>query len=399
MQQFCNVRSVNLRWMMQESRMDEENPIAGAGKHLFIAGTGRAGTSFLVRYLNELGLDTHLGRHAAASGWDENANAGLEDAPFLGTSTDLPYVVKFPYLYACIDELIASGTFRPDAVIIPIRDLAEAAISRSVVERRAVHQSAVWMSERDSSWEQWAHVPGGIIYSLNPIDQGRLLAVGFHHLVQRLVAADIPIVFIAFPRLIEDGRYLFNKLRPLLPPTANETSACAAHERLADTAKVRVGPELTVTERVAQPHTANVMSYPSHAALDAIALRRELRRLRRQISEMHNQVARSAEQFSQERLAAGEEMQRQLDTVGKMEAALAEATASGQQLRHENKEATEKIVQLLEQSALDRREAVEVMGTLARIYASFSWRITRPYRRVGFVARQAIRWLRVSAFP
>ena len=41
--------------------MDDENPVRR--RHLLIAGTGRAGTSFLVRYLAELGLDTHLGRH------------------------------------------------------------------------------------------------------------------------------------------------------------------------------------------------------------------------------------------------------------------------------------------------------------------------------------------------
>ena len=44
-------------------------------RHLFIAGTGRAGTSFLVRYLTALGLDTRLTRHGE-EGWDEEAHAG-----------------------------------------------------------------------------------------------------------------------------------------------------------------------------------------------------------------------------------------------------------------------------------------------------------------------------------
>ena len=46
--------------------------------HLVIAGTGRAGTSFLVRYLHQLGLETELaGAHRRPS-WDAMANAGLE---------------------------------------------------------------------------------------------------------------------------------------------------------------------------------------------------------------------------------------------------------------------------------------------------------------------------------
>jgi hypothetical protein len=62
-----------------------------------IAGTGRAGTSFLVRYLAEIGLNTHLSTQGETS-WDESANAGLEDDPILARPEDLPYVVKFPWL-------------------------------------------------------------------------------------------------------------------------------------------------------------------------------------------------------------------------------------------------------------------------------------------------------------
>ena len=49
------------------------------GAHLAIAGTGRAGTSFLVRYLTELGLDTHLARHGEDGSWDEVPQCGIGD--------------------------------------------------------------------------------------------------------------------------------------------------------------------------------------------------------------------------------------------------------------------------------------------------------------------------------
>src|ERR1700760_617130 len=113
----------------------KENP--AVRRHLLIAGTGRAGTSFLVRYLAELGLDMHLGRRGESPAWDEDANAGLEDAPFLTPDPDLPYVIKCPGLYNFIDDVLTDRTFIPDAVIIPVRDLAEAVTSRCVVQQRA----------------------------------------------------------------------------------------------------------------------------------------------------------------------------------------------------------------------------------------------------------------------
>jgi hypothetical protein len=49
---------------------------------MLIAGTGRAGTSFLVRYLSALGLETEIER-SGQSQWDDVANAGLETMPLL----------------------------------------------------------------------------------------------------------------------------------------------------------------------------------------------------------------------------------------------------------------------------------------------------------------------------
>ena len=53
---------------------------------------------------------------------------------------------------------------------------------------------------------------GGIIYSLDAIDQERLLAVKFARLVQALVKRDITLIFLDFPRIVEDAEYLFRKV-------------------------------------------------------------------------------------------------------------------------------------------------------------------------------------------
>ena len=125
-------------------------------RHLLIAGTGRAGTSFLVRYLTQLGLDTHLSRFGSSAAWDDRANAGLENVP-LGREEDLPYVIKSPFTYQLIHDMLARKTYEFDAVVIPMRDLVEAAASRSIVEMQAMHRSAPWMTDTSSDC---AHASG-----------------------------------------------------------------------------------------------------------------------------------------------------------------------------------------------------------------------------------------------
>jgi hypothetical protein len=243
--------------------------------HLLIAGTGRAGTSFLVRYLTELGLDTNLSRAGASAVWDDRANAGLEDLPLPGGEA-LPYVIKSPWTWELVDELLTRSDIRLDAVVIPMRDLTEAAASRCILELQAQHERFPWMAELERTWEHVGHTPGGMVFSTSPVDQARLLAVGLHHLLERLVKADIPLVFLAFPRLIEDPAYLYRKLQPVLPETISLEAGLAAHRSTADPSKVRVGGE---TEAGAAPGFS--LSGPTHAQLDRAALQRLLAEARR----------------------------------------------------------------------------------------------------------------------
>lgn len=212
---------------------------SGVKSHLLIAGTGRAGTSFLVTYLTELGLDTHLSRHPEAE-LDEFANAGLEDIPVAGDISGMPYVIKTPWLYEFIDQVLADKNFHIDAVIIPIRDLMDAAASRTIVELQLIHRSIPWMKSLDRPWKTWGTTPGGQIYSLDPADQARLLAVGFHYLIERLTSADVPIVLLSFPRMVEDPYYLFSKLQPHLPGQITAEEGLRAFKKSANPDKVAV---------------------------------------------------------------------------------------------------------------------------------------------------------------
>ena len=277
-------RQLNPKWPPspeRQARPAHQSP----ERHLIIAGTGRAGTSFLVRYLTELGLDTTLARNGERAGWDSEANAGLENLLFSGA--DLPYVVKSPWIGEYIDQVLNEKQFKIDAFIVPVRDLVEAAASRVVLEQRAIHQHNPWMADQlDRTWETYGHTAGGLVYSLNPLDQARLLAVQFHQLVLKVAEAGIPLVFPVFPRIASDWDYLHKCLQPILPPEITEDLARATHGRVADAAKVRVTGEIGKEGSTNVIYRSEVKSgphYPSLTEIDNIALRREIGRLRQEM--------------------------------------------------------------------------------------------------------------------
>jgi hypothetical protein len=265
-------------------RSQEALPTRPKRRHLLIAGTGRAGTSFLVRFLTELGMDTHISRFGE-NPWNQAAQAGLEDLPVAAGLENLPHVFKSPWAYQLIEQMLADPAIELQAVIIPMRDLAEAAASRSIVELQAIHGQAPWMARIGRTWQDWGVTNGGVVFSLNPVDQARLLALGFHHLVNRLVLAEVPLIFVAFPRLVQDADYLFGKLRPLIPASITLEQARRSHSRIADASLARVGRELRRTGERKQEPAGSASAMPTLEELDNIALRRELVRLRDELAE------------------------------------------------------------------------------------------------------------------
>lgn len=250
--------------------------------HLLIAGTGRAGTSFLVRYLAEAGLETHLQARGEQAVWYDEVNAGLEDLPISGVSGPMPYVIKSPATAEVIDDVLTDPEIVLDTVIVPVRDLTEAASSRVITELAALHRTTPWMTRLSKTWSVQGHTPAGVLYSLDPLDQARILAVGFHRLIERLVATGTPIVFLSFPRFVLDENYLWTQLKPLLEPAVDRERARRAYAAIADRRKVRTGDELAV----AAGHTPAEENGDRLASLDRIALARELDRVRGELARL-----------------------------------------------------------------------------------------------------------------
>jgi len=167
-----------------------------ARRHIIISGTGRAGTTFLVQLLTELGLDTGFPKDQAI---DTNSRAGMElDL----RDPNSPYIVKSPWLCDYLDELLEEGDVLVEHAIIPMRDLYAAAQSRRHVASTAP--------------ENPGGVPGGLWHTTNPQDQEVILTGRLYKLIYALARYDVPISFLLFPKFIHDPEYLFSKLKFLL---------------------------------------------------------------------------------------------------------------------------------------------------------------------------------------
>ena len=246
----------------------------GAGeprRHLLIAGPGRSGTTLLVRVLSSLGMETHLDVQGDDD-YDGVANAGLEDE--LGR-TNAPYVVKSPFAYQLLDHVLSSGEVVLDHAIVPVRNLRDAAASRIIAELQWVNSSpdlAAAVERSGATWEHRGSHAGGVTYSLEPLDQERILAVGFARLMETLVKHDVPTILLDFPRFAHDPGYLAERLQPLRPDISIDTIA-AVLDDVVDEAKIRVGREL---DGELAAHEVGVSDRPTLDELDNVALRRVL---------------------------------------------------------------------------------------------------------------------------
>ena len=167
--------------------------------HVIISGTGRSGTTFLVQLLTELGLDTGFGD--PNSGVFENCRAGMERDL---RATDAPYIVKDPALCDYLDDVLKQGQIKIDMAIVPVRDLFSAAESRRSVSRNS----------DPSLFPEGA--PGGLWCTDAPEKQEAVLTAKLYQLIFTLAKWEIPVNLLEFPRCVEDGEYLFGRLRYIL---------------------------------------------------------------------------------------------------------------------------------------------------------------------------------------
>jgi len=170
--------------------------------HVIISGTGRAGTTFLVQLLTELGLDTGF-PHPHAKICAER-RAGMER--ILRENPAAPYIVKSPALCEDLDGILKNENVVVDHAIIPVRDLYSAAESRRVVARNG--RPKFLIPRKFLGIKKWS--------IRRPKEQESVLAQNFYRLVHTIAEYEIPMTLLYFPRSAKDPEYLFRKINFLL---------------------------------------------------------------------------------------------------------------------------------------------------------------------------------------
>ena len=181
--------------------------------HIVIAGTGRAGTTFLVELLTHLGMDTGFTPQELATLKDPTARAGLEHVE--GPDA-WPCIVKDPNFYSYAPAVFAREDLVVERVIIPQRDLQEAAESRRRVQRERL-QSLPWWRRLQYRLRPY-ELAGGLVgtTSLQPGLQEAILEKQLDTLLHHCEVAQVPITQLQFPRLVQEPDYLYQQLAPIL---------------------------------------------------------------------------------------------------------------------------------------------------------------------------------------
>ena len=231
---------------MKQGRALSNLPRLGMSRHVLIAGTGRAGTSFLVHLLTELGLDTgyEQGQITDDSGhYDPVARAGMEHDIF---RRPCPHIVKAPNIVARIEELEGRRDICVERAIIPIRDLAAAADSRSKVQAKYP--------------KDWGPiVPGGLFHAATAQEQEAVLARDHHKLLFHLTRMDVPITFLHFPRFAVDEAYTYRKLFEVFDITQSRDEFSAIFQTVSK--PERIGREIDASPMIgSKPRRRGLLS-------------------------------------------------------------------------------------------------------------------------------------------
>lgn len=157
---------------------------------LLITGTGRAGTTFLVQLLTELGVDTSFPKGDAGPKYYVECKAGLEYN--ILKEPNRAYVCKNPNLSIQIPEVLRAG-IKIDHVLVPIRDLEQAALSREANGKGA----------------------GGLLEGKE--DQLPVLVDRISTLFNDLAEYEIPFTLIKYPKMVFDPEYLWRRLYRAVP--------------------------------------------------------------------------------------------------------------------------------------------------------------------------------------
>jgi hypothetical protein len=156
---------------------------------ILITGTGRCGTTFLIKLFTFLDFNTGYNRDNYNLSVVSNCNSGMER-----DHNENYYVLKNPYFMVNIENIIKDTSIKIKNVIIPIRDLKMSAKSRV---KHGNLCGGLWNADDE----------------LSQIDFYKNILINYIFISTKY---DINTIFIDFDKMINDELYLFNKLKHIL---------------------------------------------------------------------------------------------------------------------------------------------------------------------------------------
>jgi len=177
-------------------------------KKVLIMGTGRAGTTFLVRMFTRLGFDTGWTKDNYESDVTSGSNAGLEYMPNLQYVIDnydnkKIEVYKAPQYTSQLDDKRAQFIANKFFVIIPIRKFEETARSREKNNINRNTGSFHGMTNRDSMVKSY----------FDQLENDHRIIANYIYFMTKF---DIETIFLNFETMIRNPQYLFDKMNKIL---------------------------------------------------------------------------------------------------------------------------------------------------------------------------------------
>jgi len=156
---------------------------------ILITGTGRCGTTFLIKLFSFLDFNTGYNRINYKLSISHNCNSGMERC-----YKEDYYILKNPIFINNIEDIVKDTSIKIKNIIIPIRDLELSAKSRLKHGRKN----------------------GGLWNATDKLSQINFYKNILTNYIVISTKYNINTIFIDFDKMINDKRYLFNKLKNIL---------------------------------------------------------------------------------------------------------------------------------------------------------------------------------------
>jgi hypothetical protein len=185
-------------------------------ERILITGTGRCGTTFLVKLFTFLNFDTGFTKDNYREFIFSNCNSGMEKE-----YTDNHYILKNPHFITQMETILNDRSVKVKTVIIPMRDLQLSAASR--VKNK--------------------HFAGGLWNSIDEESQIEFYKEILQNYMEVMNKYNVHTIFLDFDKMTQDKEYLFNMLKSILDENNTDFHTYSqAYDQVTQTSKPQLHP-------------------------------------------------------------------------------------------------------------------------------------------------------------